>query len=75
MQQTYNVKCMMCGRGAGYVRAGRFQQLVSAPRLVQRNRRSHCGSCGGNVYLEAEDSPLVPPAITVLADRRASRAS
>ncbi len=75
MQYVYNVHCMMCGRASGYVRGGVFQRLPSAPPLVQRAGRCRCGFCGGNVYLEAEDSPVVPAAITSIAERRAMRAS
>ena len=75
MHYMYNVHCMMCGRASGYVRSGVVQRLPSAPPLVQRGGRSRCGFCGGNVYLEAEDSPVVPTAIEAAADGRVRRAS
>jgi hypothetical protein len=50
---------MMCGRASGHVRNGSFVRLPSAPALVVRGGRSRCGFCGGNVYLEAEDSPAL----------------
>lgn len=75
MMYVYNVHCMMCGRAAGHVRDGVFRRLPSSPPLVVRAGRSRCGSCGGNVYLEAEDSPVMPlPAMAPVA-RQASRAS
>ena len=68
----FNVHCMMCGRAAGYVSQGTFQKLPSAPALVKRQGRSLCGFCGGNIYLEAEDSPVVPRPIAPFGDMRAS---
>jgi hypothetical protein len=59
---VFNVHCMMCGRAAGHVRNGSFVRLPSAPPLAVRGGRSRCGFCGGNVYLEAEDSPVLPHA-------------
>jgi hypothetical protein len=75
MIYAYNVSCMMCGRPSGYVRNGTFQRLPSAPPLVARGGRSRCGFCGGNVYLEAEDSPVAASPIEFLQERRARRAS
>ena len=56
---VFNVHCMLCGRASGHVRNGTFVRLPSAPALVVRGGRSRCGFCGGNVYLEAEDSPVL----------------
>jgi hypothetical protein len=60
LASVYNVNCMMCGRASGHVRNGSFVRLPSAPALLVRGGRSRCGFCGGNVYLEAEDSPVLP---------------
>jgi hypothetical protein len=59
MQSVFNVKCIMCGRASGFVRNRVFHKLPSAPPLIVRAGRSRCGFCGGNVYLEAEDSPVI----------------
>ena len=75
MQMTFNVHCMMCGRPSGYVRNRVFHKLPTAPPLVVRGGRSRCGYCGGNVYLEAEDSPVVPQPIEAVPERQARRAS
>ena len=75
MFYVYNVSCMMCGRASGYVRNGAFEKFPSAPPLVARAGRSRCGFCGGNVYLEAEDSPMVMNPIESLDERRVRRAS
>ena len=72
---VYNVSCMMCGRASGYVRNGAFEKLPSAPPLAARGGRSRCGFCGGNVYLEAEDSPVALRPVESLEERRARRAS
>ena len=75
MLSVYNVSCMMCGRPSGHVRNGRFQRLPSAPPLIVRAGRSRCGFCGGNVYLEAEDSPVAVAPIDSIEKQRAKRAS
>ena len=75
MAYLYNVNCMMCGRASGYVRNGAFRKLPSAPPLVAREGRSRCGFCGGNVYLEAEDSPFAPQIVAENAGQQARRAS
>ncbi len=75
MFYVYNVSCMMCGRPSGHVRNGTFQRLPSAPPLVAKGGRSRCGFCGGNVYLEAEDSPFAPQIVAENAGQQARRAS
>lgn len=74
MALVFNVKCMMCGRASGHVRNGSFIRLPTAPALIVRGGRSRCGFCGGNVYLEAEDSPVIPRADS-FTDESARRAS
>lgn len=75
MFYVYNVSCMMCGRASGYVRDGAFERFPTAPPLMARGGRRRCGYCGGNLYLEAEDSPVVLSPIHDLGERRARRAS
>ncbi len=76
MTQTYfNLHCMMCGRAAGHVYRGRFSRAPAAPPLEFRGGRSRCGFCGGNVYLEAEDSPVTVRPIDLQLARQARQAS
>lgn len=56
MQSVFSVNCMMCGRSSGQVRNGVFYRAPSAPHLRSRNGRHTCGYCGGNIYLEYDDS-------------------
>ena len=57
---NYSVNCMMCGRASGQVRNGVFYRSPGAPSLENRSGRSRCGFCGGNLYLEPDDSITVP---------------
>lgn len=75
MAHVFNVSCMMCGRASGHVREGRFHRLPAAPPLINRAGRTRCGFCGGNVYLEAEDSPFAPQIVAQNAGQQARRAS
>jgi hypothetical protein len=75
MFYVYNVSCMMCGRASGCVRNGAFERLPTAPPLDARGGRSRCGFCGGSLYLEAEDSPVVLSPIRGLDEHQTSRAS
>ena len=60
MVQNYSVNCMMCGRTSGQVRSGVFFRAAGAPSLENRSGRSRCGFCSGNLYLEPDDSIVVP---------------
>ncbi len=75
MAQVFNVHCMMCGRASGHVREGRFHRLSVAPPLMTHEGRTRCGFCGGNVYLEAEDSPFTPQIVAKNVAQQARRAS
>lgn len=75
MAYLYNVSCMMCGRASGQIRGGVFHKLPTAPTLVVRGGRSRCGFCSGNIYLEAEDSPIALAPIASIDARQARRAS
>jgi hypothetical protein len=54
--QVYNVQCVMCGRAAGQLMNGTFvpNQRVATP--VPSKNGSRCGECGGNLYLEPDES-------------------
>jgi hypothetical protein len=54
--QVYNVQCVMCGRAAGQLMNGTFvpNQRVRTP--VPCKNGSRCGECGGNLYLEPDES-------------------
>jgi hypothetical protein len=56
MVTMYSVNCMMCGRASGQVRDGAFYRAPSAPRPKNHGGRTRCGFCGGNLYLEPDDS-------------------
>ena len=60
MVTMYSVNCMMCGRSSGQVRNGVFYRGTAAPPLENRSGRSRCGFCGGNLYLEPDDSIVAP---------------
>jgi hypothetical protein len=75
MLQVFNVNCMMCGRTSGHIRNRRFLKLPSAPVPVIRGGKSRCGFCGGNIYLEAEDSPMVVHHNEAAMAQQARRAS
>jgi hypothetical protein len=69
---NYSVNCMMCGRASGQVRHGVFYRALGAPPLENRDGRSRCGFCSGNLYLEPDDSILTAPqaAAEAARDRR-----
>jgi hypothetical protein len=58
MVTMYSVNCMMCGRSSGQVRSGVFYRAPGAPPLENRDGRTRCGFCSGNLYLEPDDSLL-----------------
>lgn len=75
MQSIYSVNCMMCGRFSGQVRNGHFFRLPAAPLLRLHGGKKMCGFCGGNVYLEPDDSgmlPVHPAAYRAFSRRKAS---
>lgn len=75
MAQMFNVHCMLCGRQAGQVRAGRFRRMPGAPKPRISGNRTSCGYCGGSLYLEADDSPFARTVVRpqeIAAARRAS---
>jgi hypothetical protein len=71
----YNVNCMMCGRSSGQLRHGVFVRQPNAPALVHTNGRNRCGYCGGNLYLEPDDTILSQSSAEALGGRRRKLAS
>jgi hypothetical protein len=71
----YNVNCMMCGRSSGQLRRGVFFRQPNAPRLVHTNGHNRCGYCGGNLYLEPDDTILSQSSAEVLGKSRRQLAS
>ena len=67
--QVFNVQCVMCGRAAGQVMNGLFvaNQRVSKP--IAGKSGSRCGECGGNLYLEPDES-ITPFMASQIAARK-----
>jgi hypothetical protein len=67
--QVFNVQCVMCGRAAGQLMDGSFvpNQRVRGP--VPGKSGSRCGECGGNLYLEPDES-VTPFMATQIATQR-----
>ena len=53
--QVFNVQCVMCGRASGQVMNGVFVPNHRV-RPVPGKNGSRCGECGGNLYLEPDES-------------------
>jgi hypothetical protein len=70
--QVFNVQCVMCGRAAGQVLNGRFlPSLHGRAPVVGKNSTSRCGECGGNLYLEPDES-VTPFMAAQIAEQRAA---
>jgi hypothetical protein len=71
--QVFNVQCVMCGRAAGQLMNGTFvpNQRVSTP--VPGQNGSRCGECGGNLYLEPDESVTQFMATQIAAQRTAAQ--
>lgn len=71
--QVFNVQCVMCGRAAGQLMHGTF---VPNPRVrtpVPAKNCSRCGECGGNLYLEPDESVTPFMATQIAAQRMAAQ--
>lgn len=70
--QVFNVQCVMCGRAAGQLLNGTFVSSgnASAPRASRTGSR--CGECGGNLYLEPDES-ITPFMAAQIAAQRAAQ--
>jgi hypothetical protein len=71
--QVFNVQCVMCGRAAGQLMNGMFvpNQRVRTP--IAGKNGSRCGECGGNLYLEPDES-ITPFMATQIANQRSGTA-
>ena len=71
--QVFNVQCVMCGRAAGQLMNGTFvpNQRVRTP--VPGKHGSRCGECGGNLYLEPDESVTPFMATQIAAQRTAAQ--
>ena len=71
--QVFNVLCVMCNRAAGQVMNGTFvpNKRVLAP--VAGKNGSRCGECGGNLYLEPDESVTPFVATQIAAQRTAAQ--
>jgi hypothetical protein len=54
--QVYNVQCVMCGRAAGQLMSGTFVPNERVSKPIPSKNGSRCGECGGNLYLEPDES-------------------
>lgn len=54
--QVFNVQCVMCGRPAGQLLNGTFVRNGQTRPPMPAKHGSHCGECGGNLYLEPDES-------------------
>jgi len=79
MVSVYNVLCMLCGRSSGQLRNGTFYQASDAARPVREQGRNMCGFCSGNLFLEPDDSGVMPysiaDAVTAQRSAQARKAS
>jgi hypothetical protein len=71
--QVFNVQCVMCGRASGQLMNGTFirNQRVKGP--VPGKSGSRCGECGGNLYLEPDESVTPFMASQLAAQRTAAQ--
>ena len=71
--QVFNVQCVMCGRAAGQLMNGMFvpNQRVSKP--IAGKNGSRCGECGGNLYLEPDESITPFMATQIVAQKTPSQ--
>lgn len=69
--QVFNVQCVMCGRAAGQLMNGTFVPGGRSRAPVPSRTGSRCGECGGNLYLEPDESITPFMASQILAERAA----
>jgi hypothetical protein len=53
---VFNVQCVMCSRVSGQLLNGRFVPAVDGRTPVIGRMGSRCAECGGNLYLEPDES-------------------
>jgi hypothetical protein len=71
--QVFNVQCVMCGRASGQLINGSFVQNQRVKRPVPGKNGSRCGECGGNLYLEPDESVTPFMATQIAAKRTAAQ--
>jgi len=71
--QVFNVQCVMCGRAAGQLMNGTFVPNHRVNRPVPDKNGSRCGECGGNLYLEPDESVTPFMATQIAAERTAAQ--
>ena len=71
--QVFNVQCVMCGRASGQIMNGAFVPNQRVKRPVPGKNGSRCGECGGNLYLEPDESVTPFMATQIQAQRTAAQ--
>jgi hypothetical protein len=71
--QVFNVQCVMCGRAAGQLMNGTFVRNQRVRTPVPGKNGSRCGECGGNLYLEPDESVTPFMATQIAAQRTAAQ--
>ena len=71
--QVFNVQCVMCGRASGQLINGAFVPNQRVKRPVAAKNGSRCGECGGNLYLEPDESVTPFMATQIAAQRTAAQ--
>lgn len=71
--QVFNVQCVMCGRPSGQVMNGSFIQNQRVKCPIPGKDGSRCGECGGNLYLEPDESVTPFMATQIAAQRTAAQ--
>src|SRR5207237_895004 len=71
--QVFNVQCVMCGRAAGQLMNGTFVPNRRVRTPVPGKNGSRCGECGGNLYLEPDESVTPFMAGQIAAQRTAAQ--
>ena len=71
--QVFNVQCVMCGRASGQLMNGTFVPNRRVRLPVPGKNGSRCGECGGNLYLEPDESVTPFMARQIAAQRTAAQ--
>ncbi len=72
--QVFNVQCVLCGRAAGQLMNGSFVPSEHTRAPVPGKSGSRCGECGGNLYLEPDES-ITPFMAAQISQQRSARRS
>ena len=67
--QVFSVQCVMCGRAAGQLLNGTFLPSEKTRAPIPGKNGSRCGECGGNLYLEPDESITPFMAAQLTAER------